>query len=176
MKKFASLLPRALALVAAGILCAAPFTAQAGTTTGSLAVSATISNNCSFGTSTMAFGAYDPVVTNASTALTVTGTVNLTCTKSDSITLTANAGLNGANASGTCAVTTCTRAMNNSTNYLSYDLYTTAGRTTIWNAANNIPATATGASQAVSIYGYVPAAVVAPAGSYADTVTVTATF
>ena len=167
---------RALAYVAATLLCCAPLASQAGTTTGSLAVSATISNNCSFGTSTMAFGAYDPVVANASTALAVTGTVNLTCTKSDAITLTADAGLNGASASGSCATGTCTRAMKSGSNYLSYDLYTSSGHTTVWNTSNNIPATGTGVSQAVSVYGYIPAGSNQPAGSYADTVTVTATF
>lgn len=167
---------RAIAYVAASLICLAPLASQAGTTTGSLAVSATISNNCSFGTSTMAFGAYDPVVTNASTALTVTGTVNLTCTKSDSITLTADNGLNSTHATGSCATTTCARAMVASSNYLSYDLYTTSAHSTVWNSSNNIPATATGVSQGVSIYGYVPAGSNQPAGSYSDTVTVTATF
>ena len=167
---------RSIAYVAATLIAIAPLATQAGTTTGPLSVSATISNNCAFGTSTMPFGAYDPVVTNASTALAVTGTVNLTCTKSDAITLTADAGGNGSHATGSCATATCTRAMISGSNYLSYDLYTSAAHSTIWNTSNNIPATATGVSQAVSIYGYVPAGSNQPAGSYTDTVTVTATF
>jgi spore coat protein U-like protein len=124
----------------------------------------------------MAFGAYDPVTTNASTALAVTGAVNLTCTKSDAITLTSDAGLNGASATGACATATCTRAMKSGTNFLSYDLYTTVGHATVWNGTNNIPATATGASQAVSVFGFIPAGSAQPAGTYTDTVTVTATF
>ncbi|MBV8491197.1 MAG: spore coat protein U domain-containing protein [Candidatus Eremiobacteraeota bacterium] len=172
-----SLIGKALAYATATLVfCAAPLTAPASTTTGALNVSATISNNCVFGTSTMAFGAYDPVSANASTALAVTGTVNLTCTKSDAITLTADAGANGSSASGSCATATCTRAMKSGSNYLSYDLYTTSGHSTVWNTSNNIPATATGVSQAVSVYGYIPAGSNQPAGSYTDTVTVTATF
>lgn len=168
-------LTRYIGLVAL-LLALCPLNAYAATTTGSVSVSATISNNCTFGTSTMAFGAYDPVITNASTPLTATGTVDLTCTKSDSVTLTANTGSNSTHATGSCATATCTRAMANGAIYLSYDLYTSAARTTVWNAANNIPATATGASQSVNVYGYVPSGVADSAGSYADTVTVTATF
>jgi spore coat protein U-like protein len=174
--KFSSFSVRALIAIAAGALLSLPIASQAGTSTGNLDVSATIANNCVFGTSTMAFGAYDPVVTNATTPLAVTGAVNLTCTKSDAITLTAGAGLNGASASGTCAVTACTRAMKSGTNFLSYDLYTSTAHTTVWNTSNNIPATATGSSQAVSVFGYIPAASLQPAGTYVDTVVVTATF
>jgi spore coat protein U-like protein len=149
----------------------------AGTTTGTLAVSATIANNCKFGTSTMAFGAYDPVNTNASTPLTATGSVGITCTSGDAVTLTANAGGNGTHASGACATATCTRAMfDGGTHYLSYDLYTTSGNTTVWNGTNSVAATGTGAAQTVNVYGYIPAAVADPAGSYTDSVTMTATF
>jgi spore coat protein U-like protein len=176
MRLPSSFLVQGFAIAVAAALCSAPLASEAGTTTGSLSVSATIANNCNFGTSTMPFGAYDPVVTNASTALTVTGSVNLTCTKSDSITLTANAGQNGGHASGTCATAACTRAMISGSNYLSYELYTSNADSTVWNSSNGISATATGSSQTVSIYGYIPAASVQPAGSYADTVTVTATF
>ncbi|HTX60605.1 MAG TPA: spore coat U domain-containing protein, partial [Verrucomicrobiae bacterium] len=155
---------------------AIPVASSAGTTTGSLSVSATISNNCTFGTSTLAFGAYDPVVTNASTPLTSTGTVNISCTKNDSVSLTANTGSNSAHASGSCATATCTRAMASGSNYLSYDIYTSNANTTVWNASNAVSFTATGSSQGVSVYGYIPAGSVQPAGSYTDTVTVTATF
>ncbi|HTA38311.1 MAG TPA: spore coat U domain-containing protein [Candidatus Acidoferrales bacterium] len=175
MKRFSSLSLPAFAVAAACALLS-PIASQAGTTTGALAVSATIANNCVFGTSTLPFGNYDPVVVHNTTPLAVTGTVNLTCTKSDAITLTSDAGANGASASGTCATATCTRAMKSGTNFLSYDLYTTVAHTTIWNGANNIPATGTGASQAVSVFGYIPADSVQPAGAYTDTVTVTATF
>jgi spore coat protein U-like protein len=176
LNRYFSFTSRALIAAIAGAVLCLPIASQAGTTTGNLDVSATIANNCVFATSPMAFGAYDPVVANATTALAVTGAVNLTCTKSDAITLTAGAGLNAASATGTCAVTTCTRAMKSGTNFLSYDLYTTTAHTTVWNTSNNIPATATGASQAVSVFGYIPAGSAQPAGTYVDTVVVTATF
>jgi len=165
-----------IAILAASLLCGIPFASNAATTTGNLNVTATISNNCHFGVSNMPFGAYDPTSTNASTPLTATGTVHITCTTGAPFALTADAGLNGGSASGTCATAACTRAMKSGTNFLSYDLYTTNARTTVWNGTNSIPATGTGALQIVDVFGYVPAGSAQPAGAYTDTVTVTATY
>jgi spore coat protein U-like protein len=150
-----------------------PLTAQAGTASGSLAVSASIANNCTVGTSTMAFGAYDPVGTNASTALTATGTVALTCIKNDSTTITLGLGNNSTHASGT------TRAMTDgASDYLSYELYTSSARSTVWNTTNTVAYTGTGTSGTVSVYGTIPAGqgVAQPAGSYTDSVAITVTF
>src|SRR5437763_4885940 len=74
--------------------------ALAGSNTGSLSVTATVAQTCSVSaTSTLAFGAYDPVVANASSALTGTGSVSIKCTKGSSgITIDLDA---GAHASGT---------------------------------------------------------------------------
>src|SRR5438477_13151443 len=70
--------------------------ALAGSNTGSLSVTATVAQTCSVSaTSTLAFGAYDPVVANASTALPGTGSVSLKCTKgSSAITIDMGAGAN----------------------------------------------------------------------------------
>ena len=69
-------------------------TANAATATANLAVSATVTNNCTISTTALAFGSYDPVVANASANLDGTGTVVVACTKG----ATANIGLaNGAN-------------------------------------------------------------------------------
>jgi spore coat protein U-like protein len=150
-----------------------PFTAQAGTATGSLAVSASIANNCTVGVSTMSFGAYDPVFTNLSTALTATGSIALTCTKNDATTIALDTGLNPTHASGT------TRAMKDgATDYLSYELYTTAARSTVWSATNTVPFAGTGTAGSASVYGTIPAGQGAsqPSGSYTDTVGITVTF
>ena len=56
-----------------------------------------MTNNCTISTAALAFGSYDPVVTNAATNLDGTGTVTVACTKG----LTATVGLGlGSNASG----------------------------------------------------------------------------
>ena len=64
---------------------------------------------------------------------------------------------------------------------LNYILYTNSGRTIVWGSGaggtGSLTGTGNGASQAVTIYGRVTAGQAsAPAGSYADTVTVTITY
>lgn len=167
------------AAVASAVVLAAtlatfnPSVALAGTATGSLNVSASIANNCTVGASTMAFGAYDPIFAQLSSPLTVTGTLNLACTKNDSTTISLDTGLNGTHAVGT------TRAMKDgATDYLSYELYTTSARTTVWNGTNTVAYTGAGTSGAVSVYGSIPAGQSAaqPAGTYTDTVGISVVF
>ena len=54
----------------------------AGSTAVTLTVSASVTENCNVtNTATLAFGAYDPVSANASTAKTGAATIAMTCTK-----------------------------------------------------------------------------------------------
>ena len=64
--------------------------------TGTLAVSATVVNNCQFTTTPVAFGNYDPAVVNAAGGanLLATGNLLVTCTTGDSITVDLDAGGN----------------------------------------------------------------------------------
>src|SRR5436853_7348740 len=82
------------------LLCGTSGLALAGSNTGSLSITATVAQTCSVSaTSTLAFGAYDPVVANAASALTGTGSVSIKCTKgSTGITIDLDAGVH---ASGT---------------------------------------------------------------------------
>src|SRR5437016_6746354 len=68
-------------------LLAAPALSWAGSASTSLSVTATVSNNCTISTAALAFGAYDPIVTHASTALDGTGTVTIACTKGATTTI-----------------------------------------------------------------------------------------
>jgi spore coat protein U-like protein len=144
---------------------------SAGTATTNLSVTATVSNNCTISTTTVAFGAYDPVVTNASTALDGAGGVTIACTKGASSTI--GLGL-GSNASG------ATRRMANGSNYLTYELYKETGRTNVWgNSGVDLytPAAAPSfAPRTFSVYGRVTAGQDVPAGSYSDTVVATVNF
>ena len=84
-------------------------------------------------------------------------------------------GANGANASGT------TRAMNSGSDYLSYEIYQDATRTTVWgNSGTGLftPPTAPSKSpRTFTTYGRVPAAQDVPAStSYTDSVTATVNF
>src|SRR5437588_12714742 len=82
------------------LLCGMSGLTLAGSNTGSLSITATVAQTCSVSaTSTLAFGAYDPVIANAASALTGTGSVSIKCTKGSSgITIDLDA---GAHVSGT---------------------------------------------------------------------------
>ena len=165
----------AAALVGALVLATAP--AGAGTGTFNVASSIVVTSVCTYnGTPTLAFVSYDPIVANASTPATATGALSVTCPDTLAYSVTANLGSNSGHATGSCATTTCSRAMVSGSNYLSYDIYTTSAHTTVWNTTNSIAGTGSGLAQSVNVYGYIPAAEVVPAGTYSDTVTVTVTF
>ena len=150
--------------------------ATAGTATSNLPVSATVGATCTIDASAgVAFGAYDPIVTNASTDLTHTGSVSTTCTNGSSVTITLGEGTNK-DTTSTAAVPV--RRMISGANYLSYQLYQDSGASTVWGdtAATGVTVTGTGAAVATNVYGVVTAGQNVPAGSYADTVLATVTF
>lgn len=145
--------------------------------TSNLNATATIATKCKLSNPvTVSFGSYDPVDVNASAALDANGSFDVKCTKGGSGTLKIDNGLYDANASGT------TRAMKEtgSSNYLNYDLYTSAGRTVVWDDTSNTvsygpAANANNVTQ--SVFGRIPGAQVnAIAGSYSDTVVVTVSY
>lgn len=147
----------------------------AGTATSNLSVTATVSANCTISTSAVAFGAYDPVSTNASAALDGAGSVSVTCTNGSAATITLGQGANAATGSTDAAPT---RRMVAGTNFLSYALYQEAARTTVWGntSATGKAHTGTGTSTAISVFGRVSAGQNVPAASYSDTVVATVTF
>jgi len=146
--------------------------ASAATATENLGVSATVANNCTISTSAVAFGAYDPVGAHASANLDGTGTVTVACTKGASATI--GLGL-GANASGSTR-----RMTDGSSNYLTYELYQDAGRTTVWSDSGSgllSPAAAPSvAARNFTVYGRVASSQDVPAGTYSDTVVATVNF
>jgi spore coat protein U-like protein len=154
--------------------------AMAGTTTQTLSVTATVANNCAFTTNAVAFGGYDPVVTNATAALTATGSLLVTCTAGDSIAIGFDQGGNG-----TGSLTAPVRYMGSGGNLLAYSLFwpSAAGSggtatTTLWGTGGgtSFTYTATGAAQTINVFGSVAGGQSVPAGSYADTVNVTVNY
>jgi spore coat protein U-like protein len=65
---------------------------HADTDISTMSVSATVRHACSIDTTPMAFGTYDGVVTNASSALNATATVISSCTSGATALITMNAG------------------------------------------------------------------------------------
>lgn len=147
---------------------------SAATATANLSVSATVTNNCTIGTSAVAFGGYDPIATHASTPLDASGTVTVTCTQGTTRTV----GLSlGANATGATR-----RLTDGSSHYVAYELFKDSGRSSIWgNSGADLltPAVDPAASNAavnLTVYGRIAAGQNVVAGSYTDTVVATVTF
>ena len=147
----------------------------AGTSTANLSVTATVSANCTISTGAVAFGAYDPIVTNASSALDGAGSVSVTCTTGSAPVITLGQGANSGSGSTDAAPV---RRMLSGSSYLSYALYSDAGRSTVWGntAGTGVSRTGTGAADALTVYGRVTAGQNVPSGNYSDTVVATVTF
>ena len=144
--------------------------AQAATATGTFNVTITITSECTVTNPTdMAFGSHGLL-----TALVnQTSTFQVTCTNTTPYTIGLNAGLN---ASGSQR-----RMLGGVTNteFVNYNLYTDAGRTTAWGNASGswVSATGNGSAQTYTVYGQVPAqATPSPGANYQDTVTITVTY
>jgi len=157
---------RSIRLVALGGVAVAAIAAQPALAadTAELGVSAAVTDVCNVTTSPVAFGNID--VTTAGN-VDATGGFSVTCTSGLAWTAAADAG-NGTGAS------TAARKMMSGANLLNYALYTDSGRTTNFVSATG---TGSGSAQASTIYGRVPSGqTTVPAGSYADSVTVSLTY
>jgi spore coat protein U-like protein len=165
---------RATLLIAAVAILFPP-AASASTATGSLSVTATVSDSCAItsGGGTLSFGAYDPVIANATTPATQSTTFQLTCTNGTSATILLGQGSNPSSGS-TDAVPV--RNMVYSGTKLNYQLYTTSARTTVWNNTTGVGQSANGLAQPITVYGSIPAGQTVGSGSYADTVVITISF
>lgn len=120
---------------------------------------------CSVSPQGVSFGSYD---TLSSTALDGVGNVNVSCDASVSFTVSLSTGSSG---------TFDPRRMAAGTDYLNYNLYSDAARTTVWGdgvAASNVSATGTNVD--LPVYGRIPALQNVPANAYADTITVTVAY
>lgn len=157
--------------LAVGIAVMLPGIAVAANSTTTFEVSATVADHCDVSATNLAFGSITPVT---NTNNDITSTVTVTCSNGTSY----NVGLNtGLNASGS------TRRMSDggaTPNYLTYEMYSNSGRTSIWGntvGTDTVAGTGNGTDQALTVYGRVPSGQqTVPTGSYTDTVTVTVTF
>jgi len=145
------------------LLALAAGSAMAASTSTTFTVSATVVASCSVSATNLAFGSY-----TGSAHVDQTSTVSVTCTNGTDYSVALN---DGANASGSTR-----RMVSSGSNYLSYEMYSDAGRTTVWNAAAQVTGTGNGAAQSLTVYGRIPSGQSVPAGSYSDTVQVTVTY
>jgi spore coat protein U-like protein len=146
--------------------------AFAQTATTNLGVSADVTNNCTIAAApALTVGNYNVL---SPTALTPTATLAVTCTAGAVATIALDPGANGVHAIGT------TRAMADGMNYLSYELHSDAGLSTVWGNTvdTDVVEAAAPSTTAVdyTVYASVPAQQSVPAGTYTDSVAVTVSF
>lgn len=141
--------------------------AQAATIDTTFQVTANVAVTCSALTAgDMVFGTY------SGTTIDRTSTISVTCTNSGDFTVGLDDGLHPEAPGGQ------RRMQKTSGEYLSYELYSDAGRTSRWGNASPtwVSAVGTGEPQTLTVYGRIPAGTVPSGGYYTDTITVTVTY
>lgn len=169
---------RSLSFALAGALLLSAGAASAATVQGSLPVSASVAASCKIDSiDAIAFGSYDPANVNASAPLDAQGAVNVSCTKGGAVSVQLDQGANADTAS-TCVAPV--RDMKSGSDLLAYAVYSDTARTAAWgcDATNQVSFTSAGALTPTTLttYGRVPGGQDVPAGSYADTITVSVAF
>jgi spore coat protein U-like protein len=167
--------PITVAVALLATVAASPRVIPAGSVTGTMNVTATVVANCAFTSGTLTFGNYDAIAVNATAPLKIsnsTTALSISCTKKTSATISLNNGTHSASCSGS------KRCMSDGTgDYLNYAIYTDGTFATIWDKTHTVSYTSTGAGTPVlDVNAELAAGQNAPAGSYSDTITATATF
>lgn len=151
---------------------------------GTLTAQAQVSAACTIGAGSVAFGNYDPVSVNASTALRAAGTVTVRCTKS-AASVNVTLGL-GQHATGT----TRRMAKSGGTDFMSYELYQPSSNAPlspcgtlaqVWGSSgsavfNVVSPVPDNTSRTYYVCGQIPAGQDVAIGDYTDTVLATINF
>jgi spore coat protein U-like protein len=143
-----------------------------GTASTQVPVSANVRRNCTISATAVAFGAYDPVVANATQPLDSTGSLTVTCTRGTP----ANIGLDrGQSAQGQ------TRRMTGAaSDFLTYGLFTDSNRAQDWGdsgaAVFDAGVAPSLAPRTFQIYGRVPPGQDVTAAAFNDVVLATISF
>ena len=148
---------------------------HADTGTSNMSVSATVRHACSIDTTPMAFGTYDGVVANASTALDAMATVISSCTSGAAALITMNAGNSAGSGSDDVPVR---RMTSEAGDYLVYQVYSDVSHETVWGNAvpTGVALSGTGLPQTLTVYGSIPSAQMVPEGDYSDQINVTISY
>ena len=152
-------------LLALAFLCAGP--AHADDDDDTFQVTARVLATCEVIAQDLDFGDYDPIV---AANLDASTTLSLTCTNGTPYELSMSVG---------GGESTAARYMLDGAEQLAYVLYQDAGRTTLWGVnggVDTLNGAGTGAPVTIDVYGRIPMQQPAPAGDYADTITVTVTW
>ena len=173
---------RATSVAVASLFGVTMASAPAFAPAANLAVSAKVDANCTISTTALAFGAYDPVVANASSALPGTGSVAIACTKGSAPSITLSLGANAAGSQRNMKI------VGGGTDVLGYQLFqppdntpgTACPGTTVWDTSVGGTFTPTAptskASRTYNVCGTVAAGQDVSVGTYNDTVVATVNF
>lgn len=168
-------MPRVAAAVVLG-LAAWSVNGVAATATDNLAVSASVTANCTISTSPVVFGAYDPIVSHKAAELDGVGSVAVTCTNGADYQIALGHGGNAD--TGSTDAAPLRRMSDGVASFLSYALYSDTGRTSVWgnDAATDVEGIGSGLEQSLDVYAEVAQDQNVIEGSYSDTVVATVTF
>jgi spore coat protein U-like protein len=146
---------------------AASVTGNFSTVTTMFSVTATVMAGCNISASSLSFGTYSGSIVNSN------ATVSVSCTP----TTLYNVGLNAGTAAG---ATVTTRAMTGVGGaLLHYSLFSNSAMSINWGktvGSDTVTGTGNGLSQALTVYGRIPAGQSVNPGSYTDTITATLTY
>ena len=161
---------RRRAILAVFLLVCAGSPAWAASVSAQFNVTATVLKNCAVSASDLAFGNY---TAGSGSPVTASTTVSVTCTAALAYTIALDGGQT------TSDVTA--RAMTDGLSHnLGYGLYTTNAYGTVWGdgsaGTSAVAGTGSGAAQALTVYGRIPASQFVAAGNYSDRVTVTVNY
>jgi spore coat protein U-like protein len=147
--------------------------AEAGTASSQLGVSVTVAATCSIAAGSMAFGSYDAL---GGGQVDGAATLSVACTKGAAAAITLGQGEHPGVGS---TDTTPQRRMSSGTDFLSYELYTDALRTSAWGNTGSTgkPYVApSGLPSEITLYGRIGARQDVHAGAFTDLVVATITF
>jgi spore coat protein U-like protein len=153
------------------LLATARLTAQVAG--GTLTVQAVVPNNCSLAVQDLAFGNYNPVITNQVLSLRKSTWVRIRCTNGDPYSIAISQGQHPDPTS--TASNPHRRMMNSSGALMNYSLYRNIAYSQPWgeDLSARVSGIGNGQLATLSIYGTVSAGQPLPPGLYTDVVTVT---
>ncbi|WP_372750214.1 spore coat U domain-containing protein [Litorivivens sp.] len=145
--------------------------AQASATT-TFDVTASVVDSCSVSANNLAFGDVEPV---SNLNIDATGAVTVTCSLGTSYSVELDDGANSSDGS-----VSTRRMTDGASNFLSYQLYSDALRTSVWgetSGTNDVTGTGTGLGIPLTVYGRIPSGQQeTQTGSYSDTINVTVNY
>jgi len=165
-------------LVIAFLAICASSVALATTATANMAVSSNVPQSCILSTSALSFGAYDPIVTNATTPLDQTATLTVTCSVDTAAKITLGQGSNAGTGSTDAAPLRRLKDTDGD-HFMNYNLYTLTDHATVWGNTDStaVAYTGSGVSTSVTVFGRVAAGQnLLAVNGYTDTIVVTITF